>query len=68
MVLLLFAAEVALGVVALKVAGEKEAYVGGGAPEKIVEPSLRDGVDWCCESKGSPCCVRGVDMCSSHGS
>jgi hypothetical protein len=67
-VLLLLAAEVALGVVALSVAGEKEAYVGGGAPEKIVEPSLREGVDGCCESKGSLCCARGVDMWSSHGS
>jgi len=64
-VLLLFAADVALGAVELSVAGENEAYVGAGAPERIVEPSSREGEDG---SEGSPRCMRVVDMCSSHGS
>jgi hypothetical protein len=73
MVLRLFAADVALGAVELRVAGEKEAYVGGWAPERreATVPSLREGVDGCCwedESKGSPRWLRGVDMCSNHGS
>lgn len=78
MVLLLFAAEVVLGVVELRVAGEKAAWVGFGPaerPERLLASwydCWRDGVlggwreedDW---SSVSLRWERGADMCDSQG-
>lgn len=60
MVLLLFAADAVLGVVELKVVGEKVAYVGLGPPECVAETSWEEWRE--VESSGSLRCDRGVDM------
>lgn len=78
MVLLLFAADVVLGVVELSVVGEKAACVGFGAAERFERTLLswyegwRDGLLGGCrdEDDGSSESLRwerGVDMCVSQG-